>query len=87
MKIHAWNTSNVPKKIVLMQNEMIVNKRNGVIKANRKNCSGSILMYSHYSILNLTKNMWAQGFCKRHICNVQFRNVYLDIIRSISNYF
>lgn len=27
--------SNVPKKIVLMQNEMIVNKRNGIIKASR----------------------------------------------------
>lgn len=35
MKTYAWNTSNVPMKTVLMQNEMIANKRNGIIKANR----------------------------------------------------
>ena len=35
MKIVPGTLSNVSKKIVLMQNEMIVNKRNGIIKANR----------------------------------------------------
>ena len=36
MKIVPGTLSNVSKKIVLMQNEMIVNKRNGIIKAEVK---------------------------------------------------
>ena len=35
MKTVHGTLSNVSKKIVLMQNEMIVNKINGVLKANR----------------------------------------------------
>lgn len=35
MKTVPGTLSNVSKKIVLMQNEMIVNKINGVLKANR----------------------------------------------------
>lgn len=35
MKTVPGTLSNVSKKIVFMQNEMIVNKINGVLKANR----------------------------------------------------
>lgn len=35
MKTVPGTLSNVSKKIVLMQNEMIVNKINGILKANR----------------------------------------------------
>lgn len=84
MKIVPGTLSNVSKKIVLMQNEMIVNKRNGIIKAEVK------LSRHHFNIFLLPYfrliKKYDTGFWKYLFIMFNLGIAYLDdYVCSVSN--